>query len=74
MLIQTTHKEEIFYGKSVETLAQVVQKGGRCPNSGSVHGQAGQDLEHPGPEEDVPAHGRRRNEMNFEVPFQPKLF
>jgi len=41
-----------------ETLAQVAQRGSRCPVHGNVQGQIGQGSERPGLVEDVPAHCR----------------
>jgi len=41
-----------------ETLAQVAQRGGRCPIPGNAQGQAGRGSEHPDPVEAVPAHCR----------------
>ena len=40
------------------TLAQVAQRGGRCPIPGNVQGQVGWGSEQPDPVEDVPAHCR----------------
>ena len=42
----------------VETLAQVAQRGDRCPLAGSVQGQVGWGFEQPGLVEGVPTHGR----------------
>jgi len=47
-------KEEIFYNESGATLAQVAQRGGRCP----IPGQVGRGSEQPDLVEDVPAHCR----------------
>jgi len=41
-----------------EALAQVAQRGGRCPTPGNIPGQVGRGSEQPDPAEDVPAHGR----------------
>lgn len=41
-----TYKEELFYNKSHEALAQVVQRYGRCPVPGDIQGQAGWASEH----------------------------
>ena len=54
----TRYKEEIFDSEGGETLAQVAQRGGRCPISGSIQGQVGRGSEHPGLVEGVPAHCR----------------
>ena len=58
MEIQTGYKEEIFHDEGGETLAQVAQRGGRCPIPGSIPGQVGRGSEQPDVGEDVPAHGR----------------
>jgi len=50
--------EYIFYNQGCETLAQVAQRGGRCPIPGNIQGQVGQGSEQPGLVEDVPAHCR----------------
>ena len=55
-------------------LAQVAQRGGRCPIPGTIQGQVGRGSEQPDLVEDVPAHGRGLDEMNFKRPSQPKLF
>ena len=39
--IQTRYKEEVFYSKGSEALAQVAQRGGGCPIPGDSQGQAG---------------------------------
>jgi len=44
--IYTEYKEEFFYSKSGEALAQVAQRGGRCPIPGDTQDQAGQGSEH----------------------------
>jgi len=43
--IQTGYKEETVYAEGGETLAEVAQKGGRCPITGNVPGQVGQGSE-----------------------------
>ena len=48
----------MFYSEGGETVAQVAQRGGRCPIPGNVQGQVGRGSEHPDLVEDVPAHGR----------------
>ena len=48
----------IFYDERGETLAQVAQRGGRCPISGDLQGQVGQGSEQPDLVEDVPAYCR----------------
>ena len=47
-----------IYDEGGETLAQVAQRGGRCPIPGNIQGQVGQDSEQPDLAEDVPAHCR----------------
>ena len=47
-----------FYYEGAETLAQVAQRGGRCPIPGNTQGQVGRGSEQPGLVEDVAAHGR----------------
>jgi len=37
-----------FYHKGGETLAWVVQRGGRCPIPGNIRGQVGRGSEQPG--------------------------
>jgi len=39
-------------------LAQVAQRGGRCPIPGNIQSQVGWGSEHPDLAEDVPAHCR----------------
>ena len=56
--MQTRSKEEMFYDEGGETLAQVAQRGGRCPIPGNIQGQVGRGSEQPDRVEDVPAHGR----------------
>jgi len=34
--IQTRHKEQIIYAEGGETLAQLAQRGGRCPVPGTI--------------------------------------
>jgi len=48
----------MFYDEGGETLAQVAQRGGRCPIPGNIPGQVGRGSEQPDPVEDVPAHCR----------------
>jgi len=72
--IQTGYKEDISYAEGGETLAQVAQRGGRCPSPGNTQGQVGWSLEQPDPGEDVPAHCRGLGWMASEGPFQPKAF
>ena len=52
---QTRYREDIFYKEGDETLAQVAQRGGRCPIPGSIQGQVGWGSEQPDLVEDVPA-------------------
>ena len=47
-----------WYYMGGETLAQIAQRGGRCPTPGNIQGQAGQRSEQPDLVEDVPAYGR----------------
>jgi len=47
-----------FFALRVVKLAQVTQRGGRCPITGSIQGQVGQGSEQPDLVEDVPAHCR----------------
>ena len=51
-------KEEALHCERGETLAQVAQRGGRCPIPGNIPGQVGRGSEQPDRVEDVPAHGR----------------
>ena len=39
-------------------MEQVVQRSGRCPIAGNIHGQVGWGSEQPDRVEDVPAHRR----------------
>jgi len=55
-------------------LAQVAQRGGRCPIPGNTEGQVGQGSEQPDPGEDVPARCRGLDQMAMEGLFQPKPF
>ena len=48
----------MFYDEGDETLAQVAQRGGRCPIPGNIPGQVGRGSEQPDLVEDVPAHCR----------------
>ncbi|KAK4822058.1 hypothetical protein QYF61_008867, partial [Mycteria americana] len=54
----TGSKEEIFYNEGGEALAQVAQRGGRCPIPGNIQGQVGWGSEQPDLVEDVPAYCR----------------
>ena len=55
-------------------LAQVAQRGGRCPIPGNIQGQVGRDSDQPDLV-DVPAHCRGGlHYMAFKGPFQPKWF
>jgi len=47
-----------FYSEGGETLAEVAQRGGRCPIPGNIQGQVGRGSEQPGLVEDVSAHCR----------------
>jgi len=53
--VQDIRKKFFFYHEGGKTLAQVAQRGGRCPIPGNIQGQAGQGSEK---REDVPTHGR----------------
>ena len=64
----------IFCAEGGETLAQVAQRGGRCPVPGNIQGQVGQGSEQPDLVEDVPAHCRGVGLDGLSCPFQPKLF
>jgi len=55
---QTRYREEIFYTEGGEILAQVAQRGGRCPIPAKIQGQDGQVSEQPDLVEDDPAHCR----------------
>ena len=44
--IQVGCKEDVFYNKGGEALAQVAQRAGGCPIPGDTQGQAGQGSEH----------------------------
>ena len=44
--IQTGYKEEDFYSKGGEALAQVAQRGAGCPVLEDIQGQAGWGSEH----------------------------
>ena len=48
----------MFYNEGGEALAQVAQRGGRCPIPGNIQGQVGRGFEQPDRVEDVPAHCR----------------
>ena len=48
-------RKDFFYHEGGETLAQVAQRGGRCPIPGNIQGQAGRGSEQPDVVEDVPA-------------------
>jgi len=44
---QTTRFEKVFfYNRGCEAVAQVTQRGGRCPIPGDTQGQAGWGSEH----------------------------
>jgi len=51
-------REEIFYSKGSEALAQVAQRGVGCPIPGDTQGQAGQGSEHLNLSVGVPVHCR----------------
>ena len=52
----TGYEEDIFYNKGGETLAQIAQRGGRCPIPGNIQIQVGWGSVQPDLVEDVPAH------------------
>ena len=56
--IQTGYKEENFYFKGCEAVAQVVQRDGGCPGLGDTQGQVGRGSEHPDLDVGVPVHCR----------------
>ena len=56
--IQTVYKEEVFYNKSGQALAQVAQRSGGCPVPGDTQGQAVWGSEQPDLAVGVPAHCR----------------
>jgi len=49
-------RKKFLYDEGGETLAQVAQRGGRCPIPGNIQGQAGQGSEQPDLLEDVAAY------------------
>ena len=51
-------KMKFFYDEGGETLAQIAQRGERCPIHRNIPSQDGRGSEQPDPVEDVPAHGR----------------
>ena len=55
-------------------LEQVAKRGGECPCSGSIPGQAGWEFEQPGLEGGIPAYSRGLELGDLKGPFQPKLF
>jgi len=70
--IQAGAKEELVPHEGGETLAQVAQRGGRCPIPGNIPGQVGRGSEHPELGGDVPAHGRGLGWVASKGPFPPK--
>jgi len=66
------YREELVYAEGGETLAQVAQRGGRCPIPGTIPGQVGWGSEHPDLVGDVPAHGRGLDWMALKGPFPTK--
>jgi len=74
---QTSYREEIFYSEGGESLAQIAQRGGRCPIPGKIQDQVGQGSEQP----DLLIWLKMSlliawglDQMAFKCPFQPKLF
>jgi len=51
-------RKKVFCNEGGETLAQVAQRGRRCPIPGNIQGQVGWGSKHPDPVEDVHAHCR----------------
>lgn len=51
--------QKIFFVVRVVKLAQVAQRGGRCPIPGNIQGQAGWGSEQSGLVQDAPAHCRQ---------------
>jgi len=66
--------KEILYSEGGKALAQVAQRSCGCPLPGSVQGQVGQGVEHPGLVVGVPACGRGLELDDLQGPFQPKPF
>ena len=56
--IQIGCKEKGFYDQGSEALAQVTQRGGRCPALGDIKGEAGWGSEQPDGAVGVPVHCR----------------
>jgi len=52
------YKKEILYNEGGEVLAQVTQRGSRCPTPGNLQGQGELGSEQLDLAVDVPAHGR----------------
>ena len=48
----------MIYHEGGEALAQVAQRGGRCPIPANIQGQVGRGSEQPDLVEDAPAHRR----------------
>ncbi|PKU34471.1 pol- hypothetical protein [Limosa lapponica baueri] len=67
-------RKKFVYDEGGETLAQVNQRGGRCPIPGNIQGQVGWGSEQPDLVEDVPAHCRGLDWMTFKGSFESKLF
>ena len=51
-------RDNFFCSRGGEPLEQVAQRCGKCPISGNIQGQVGQDSEQPDLVEDVPAYSR----------------
>jgi len=64
-------KEKILPWEGGEALAQVAQRGGRCPIPGNIPSQAGWGSEQPDPAEDVPAHCRDCTGWALKGPSHP---
>ena len=56
--IQVGCKENVFYNKGGEALAQVAQRGGGCPIPGDTQGQTGQGSEQSNLAVSAPVHCR----------------
>ena len=71
--IHIGHKEEVFYDKCSEALANVGQRGSGWPILGNIQGQAGLGSEQSDWAVCVPVHGEL-DQMIFNGPFQLKSF
>lgn len=55
-------------------MEKVVQRSGRFPTPGNIHGQVDWDSEQPDRVEDIPADCKRVGLGGFKGPHPPKLF